>query len=231
MNIRKNHGVVAGCLLCLPLLAWAEAGSQIGGHASTLGFGVDASWGVSEHVGVRLTLNTMRIGNFHYFIQDEGVPMNDEYQGDWQFANGGLLADWFPWAGVVHLTAGLYYNNNRYSGTAPPGSLGGNRNYQFNGNTYNSGTFASLSPRIDFERKVAPYIGLGWSGRTKGGLSFTSDIGVLVQGSPRVTVEAQGWATGTDMVALQRDAAQAISNQITNTKLYPVVSIGFAYGF
>lgn len=232
MTARGMYKTIGCALFCLPLWAGAENGHQLGAHASTLGFGLDGTVAVGDHWGVRLAINKTRASNFHYFIEDEGRPMNREYEGDWQFSNLGVLADWFPWGGATHVTAGFYANNNQYSAYAGTGGLlSPNTNYVFNGHTYNSGTTASLAPHIDFERKVAPYLGIGWSGRAKGNLSFTSDIGVLLQGTPRVTVQANGWAGGTNLQALEGDASQSILNQITNTKLYPVVSIGFAYGF
>ncbi|GAB4421714.1 MAG: hypothetical protein OHK0054_12400 [Sideroxydans sp.] len=231
-NMRAVYQAVGSILACLPLLGHAANSDQLGVHAATLGLGLDVRLGMTDQIVLRLAANGGGVKNFHYFIQDEGVPMNSEYAGEWKFSNLGILADWFPWGGVTHLSAGLYYNRNQYSAHAETGGLlSSNTNYVFNGHTYNSGTSASLQPHIDFERTVAPYVGIGWSGRAKGNLSFTSDIGVLVQGAPRVSVQASGWAGGTDMNALQHDAAQSISNQITNTKLYPVVSIGFAYGF
>lgn len=198
----------------------AVAGTGVNVHVSTLGYGGDVAFQMTDTVDVRVGLN-----QFKKTIDKTSGSLN--YTGDLKLSSFGLLADWHLFNGVTHLTAGLMGNGNKLSMTA---TAAANTNYTINGTTYNSGpTGGTLTTAVDFN-KTAPYLGFGWSGQPKNsGFSFNSDFGIMFQGSPKATVTATGWSGAG--AALTSDAQAQLNEDLKNYKYYPVISIGIGYAF
>ncbi len=198
----------------------AVAGTGVDVHVSTLGYGADLAFQMTDTVDVRVGLN-----QFKKNIDKTSGNLN--YTGDLKLSSFGLLADWHLFNGVTHLTAGLMGNGNKLSMTA---TAAANTNYTINGATYNSGpTGGALTTAVDFN-KTAPYLGFGWSGRPKNsGFSFNSDFGIMFQGSPKATVTATGWSGAAS--TLTSDAQAQLNEDLKNYKYYPVISIGVGYAF
>jgi hypothetical protein len=208
--------------LCIAMSVSAQAKSSdaivdIDVHASTLGYGAGIAIPLSENFAARLSLSK---ANFTFNTTSDQI----KYDATLKLESIAALADWHPFSGVTHLTAGLIYNNNSFDMTAIPtsGSV-----YTIEGNPY---TLTSLNANIAFN-KIAPYLGFGWSGRaSKTGFSFKSDIGIMFQGSPKSTLSATG--PGASAAAADLAAAQAkLDKDMENFKLYPVISFGLAYAF
>jgi hypothetical protein len=198
----------------------AVAGTGVNVHVSTLGYGGDVAFQMTDTVDVRVGLN-----QFKKSINKSSSGL--DYAGDLKLSSFGLLADWHLFNGVTHLTAGLMGNGNKLSMTA---TAAANTNYTINGATYNSGpTGGTLTTAVDFN-KTAPYLGFGWSGQPKNsGFSFNSDFGIMFQGSPKATVTAAGWSGAGS--ALTSDAQTQLNEDLKNYKYYPVISIGIGYAF
>jgi len=198
----------------------AVAGTGVDVHVSTLGYGAELAFQMTDTVDVRVGLN-----QFKKNINKSSGDLN--YTGDLKLSSFGLLADWHLFNGVTHLTAGLMGNGNKLSMTALAAA---NTNYTINGATYNSGpTGGTLTSAVDFN-KTAPYLGFGWSGQPKNsGFSFNSDFGIMFQGSPKATVTATGWSGASS--ALTSDAQAQLNEDLKNYKYYPVISIGIGYAF
>jgi hypothetical protein len=80
--------------------------------------------------------------------------------------------------------------------------------------------------------KAAPYLGIGWSGQPKKqGFSFSTDIGILFQGSPEATVSTTGTWGGADTAQLAADAQNQLNTDLSDFKYYPVISVGIGYTF
>jgi hypothetical protein len=196
--------VVLG-MLSMPVMA----GTDIDVHVSTLGYGAGLAFQAADSsVATRLGFN-----QFSKTYTDTSNGVN--YEGKLKLSSADLLLDWHLFNGVTHLTAGLVYNNNKIE-------LSSVGNYTINGNTY-SGTMNST---VTF-KKVAPYLGFGWSGQPKkSGLSFKSDFGVLFQGKPQSTVTATG-VSAADLATAQSD----LDESLKDFRYYPVISFGIAYAF
>lgn len=189
----------------------ALAGSDIDVHVSTLGYGLNLGMqGADSSVATRLGFNQF---SKTYTNTSNGV----NYDGKLKLSSANLLLDWHLFNGVTHLTAGLVYNNNKIDLT----SVG---NYTINGTTY-TGTMNST---VTF-KKVAPYLGFGWSGQPKKrGLSFKSDFGVLFQGKPQSTVSSSNPAVSqADLATAQSE----LDNELKDFKYYPVISFAIGYAF
>ncbi|MFH2139193.1 MAG: hypothetical protein ABII63_00190 [Pseudomonadota bacterium] len=221
----KRTALAVLVIAALPMQAYADEGKfRLDAHASLLGLGLELAAPLSEKYTARVGFNTLKLsGN-----TDSGGL---SYKGDLKLSSVTALMDWRPWNGVTHLTAGVIFNSNKLelNATATSGTV-----YSINGFNYTAATGDAINTTVDFN-KVAPYLGIGWSGQPKKkGFSFSSDIGILFQGSPKATVTATGaWTaaggkTVTDLVA---DAQSQLNSDLSNFKYYPVVSIGIGYTF
>ena len=211
--------IAVTALSALALPAYADV--TVNGKLSTLGLGLEVAFPMISSVDARIGLNSFQ-KNVTQTSTSNGFATN--YYGDLNLKTLEALADWHPFEGSFRLSGGLMYNKNNLRLTGLPS--GGTIN--IGGTDYPVAPGEYVSAEVDFN-KMAPYLGIGW-GRTpkNSGLSFTSDIGVLFQGTPKgiVTTNIPGVA--------QSDLDQAnsdLNDSIKNFKYYPVISIGIGYTF
>lgn len=208
-------------LAALPMYGSAAEGAvRLDAHVSTLGSGLEIGTALSESYSARLGFNTFKFSS----NTDSGGL---HYTGDLKLSSVSALVDWRPFRGVTHVTAGVLFNSNKLElgATTTPGA------YSFNGAIYNSAGGDTVTTAIDFN-KVAPYLGIGWSGQPKKqGFSFSTDIGILFQGSPHATVTTTGTWGGADPAQLAADAQTQLNSDLSNFKYYPVLSVGIGYTF
>ena len=231
MMFRKTALAVL-VLAALPVQAYAADGTaRLDAHISTLGGGLEIGTALSESYTARVGFNKF---SFNYNDTSGGQTFN----GNLNWSSVTALMDWRPWGGVTHLTAGAIFNNNKIdaSSTVANGSTytASNATFQCTGA---SGCGVGFGMGFN---KVAPYLGIGWSGQPKKqGFSFSTDIGIMFQGSPQATVTQTGtWSVqGTTVSAtaaadqLVADAQKQLNSDLSNFKYYPVLSIGIGYTF
>ncbi len=195
----------------------AVAGTGVDVHVSTLGYGVEVGFQApNSSVAMRVGVN-----QFKKSINESSSGLN--YTGDLKLSSFGFLADWHVFNGATHLTAGLMINGNKLdlAATATGGS------YTINGNTYSAAQVGTLTTTVEFN-KTAPYLGFGWSGQPKNtGLFFSSDFGIMFQGSPKATITT----TGSGGAAMTSDAQAQLNDDLKDFKYYPVISVGIGYAF
>jgi opacity protein-like surface antigen len=199
----KKSLIAAALLAACSFSAASAAPMDVGMTVGTLGYGPQAGWIIAPNqFDARLNAGTL---SKSYSTTSNGV----DYNGHLKLANVGLLGDWHPWGGDFRLTGGLFYNDNRFDLTAQP--AGGV--YTFGGATYTAAQAGTVTAHVDFNN-AEPYIGLGWGDGGDGpGLHFTSDFGVIYQGSPRVHLTATGAAANPALASsLQAEQSQLQSN-------------------
>ena len=212
--------IFAAALSALTLPAYADV--TINGKVSTLGLGMEVAFPMAQSIDGRIGLNTFKY-NLNKTSTSNGL--STDYNGDLNLSSLEALADWHPFAGSFRMSGGLIYNNNSLNMTARPtaGSV------NIGGQTYTGVTSGqSVNAAIEF-KKVAPYLGIGWGRTPKNtGLSFTSDIGIMYQGSPKanVTTNIPG-VTSADI----SQASSDLNSSMSSYKFYPVISIGVGYTF
>jgi hypothetical protein len=221
----KRTALAVLVLATLPMQAYAADGMmKLDAHVSTLGGGLELAMPMTERYTARLGFNTFKLS-----ASENSGGLN--YTGDLKLSSVTTLVDWRPWNGVTHLTAGVIFNNNKLEMNA---AATGGTNYDINGVIYTASTGDSINTAVEFN-KVSPYFGIGWSGQPrKQGFSFSSDIGILFQGSPKATVTASGaWtgAGGKTVADLVTDAQSQLNSDLSNFKMYPVLSVGIGYAF
>jgi len=202
------------------------AAQGVGGglRIGTPGIGIELESLVTDRFGVRALVNG---GSVSYDYDESGI----RYDGKFRFGTGFLLADWHPYAGSFRLSGGLAYNNQRFAGTARPGSA-----ININGTVYSPAEVGSLEGRVNFSR-ASPYVGVGWGLAPRAGsrLYFSADLGVMYQ-RPSATL------TGSCGAALPAGACSRLQSDIRaeevdfreaadDLRFYPVISVGFGLRF
>lgn len=197
-------------------------------QAGTTGLiGVDAGYKFSPNLHARLGLNTV---GFNYNYASEGI----DYAAKFQPTNIHLLGDYFPFGGGLRLTGGLVAQNNRFTATAKSGA--GNQ-INLNGTNYDADQVGTVESEGKFTNGIAPYLGIGFGTPISSGFGFNLDAGVMFSGSPTVKLSANNISSliptaqqnqiRSDLAAQERQT----NSDIKSFNLYPVISIGFSYGF
>ncbi|MFO7595001.1 MAG: hypothetical protein R6W92_01510, partial [Desulfocurvibacter africanus] len=99
------------------------------------------------------------------------------------------------------------------------------------GTDYTASEVDRLDADVDFN-DIAPYVGIGWG--TSPGLlpfSFTADMGVLYQGSPRVDLSSPRARDNAALAASIESEEDDMEDDLSSWKWYPVVMVGFAISF
>lgn len=211
--------ILATVFAALTVPAYADI--TINGKISTLGLGIEAAFPMTQSVDGRIGINSYKY-SFNQTSTSNGLAT--DYNGDLNLDSLEALADWHPFAGSFRMSGGLIYNNNKVNLAARPA----NGTVNIGGTTYSIAPGESVNAAVSF-RKIAPYLGIGWGRTPKNtGLSFTSDIGIMYQGTPKtsVTTNIPG-VTSADL----SQASSDLNSSLNNFKFYPVISIGVGYTF
>lgn len=207
-------------LMCAPLPAQAlDVGVAFG--AGTLGAGAAVTFGVTDRLNARVGF-----GNFSEDIDFEESDI--EYEGEITIGSTYALIDYHPFKGGFRVSGGLMLNNNELTGDAETTT-----GIEIGDDIYDVG---SLSATIDFD-DVAPYIGIGWGNAAGGkrGFGFSLDIGLMLQGSANVDLDASGG--DVNLPGFEDDLEQEEENleddldELVNVDAYPVVALGFSFTF
>ena len=103
--------------------------------------------------------------------------------------------------------------------------------YEIGGTTYTAAEVGTLSSKTSFA-STAPYLGIGYDFSLLGKVGLNLDIGVLWQGSPDVTLTADGlFAEDADFLASLESERQELEDEVKDFKAWPVISLGFVVNF
>lgn len=183
-------------------------GPEIGARAADLPFGL--------RLGANFLSLTRRLTN------------NDiTYDTKADLANGGIIADWYPFTNGFRLSGGLKINGNEATVRATPfaGTL-----VSVNNHVYDLAN-GSVDGKIAF-RRLAPYAGLGFAGRVWDGLTLGADLGAMFQGTPKASLSADGPITGTPGFAADLAQEQrSLQNKVNSFTVYPVLQLTAGWQF
>jgi outer membrane protein W len=197
----------------------------VGFKVGTLGLGLDISRSITEKLNLRLNINGAS-------YSDTQCESDVEYDYDLTLVSAGLLLDYYPMNNEFRVSAGAYYNGNEFELTAQPR----NGLYTLNGVNYTPAQIGSLTGKVDFD-EFAPYVGVGWGNSTKkAGWSFSVDAGIMYHGEPNVELTptcgtAVAAALCTEITNNVEAERVELVNELSDYKLYPVVSVGVTYTF
>jgi len=227
----KRLTLLLGCMAagaCLPAHA-ADSGAGL--KLGTLGLGLEYEHRLTESLSGRLGFNAL---NFSHTVTSD----DNDYDGDVQLRSFSALLDWYPSSGSgFRVTAGALYNGNEVDLTATDtGQMTlGDTTYDITG---------TLHGNADFN-KLAPYLGIGWNhvfgAHDRWSVGF--DLGVMYQGSPDISLSAEGTYSevgnpgnsGTvDSATFQDDLRREEANlekELEDYKYYPVLAVTLVYRF
>jgi hypothetical protein len=213
--------LLAGTLLALGLgaaPAEAQIGPQIGvaGHVGTLGIGLDAAVSLNSRVGVRVGAN--------FFPTDfDATASQVSYTVDLPSPQFTGMVDLYL-AGPFRLSGGVLLSSDNIA--LEGGALG---TVDIGGVTYPGSDVGTLRGVI-VTRKVSSYLGLGIGNPAASKFGFFLDIGAGFHGTPAFGLTADGpLATDPTFMASLEAERQEIEDDLSQLKVYPVISIGMSF--
>jgi len=202
-----------------PGAARADNDFGIGLKAGTLGLGLEASWQPLPYLDIRLGGNTFEFDDNG--IQG-GIPYDATFTLESFYVTGNLH---FP-VSPMRVTAGIYSNGNELLMINDDGT-----DLNIGGTTYPGAGIGTLTSVTSFGSS-SPYFGIGFDFTLAGKLGLNLDVGLLWQGEPDVTLEADGSLAQDPLfqAALESERRQ-LEDEMSDFKAWPVVSIGIVYRF
>jgi hypothetical protein len=210
-KVQKAIAVVA-----LAVAAGTANAGGIGVRVGSTGVGADLGFGIVPTLGGRIGISGMSLNT--------DVDTDDvQYDAKAKVLTGALLLDWSP-LGPFRITGGFMPHKNKIdlSGTPTPGSR------------FPAGS--ALSGEVKPDKSFAPYLGIGWGNVWTRGVNFYFDLGVMFQGSPKVSLSVECGPSATPAECTQaRNEVEAerqrVEDKIDKYKYYPVASIGLTIGW
>jgi hypothetical protein len=204
--------------------AFADAAVSL--NVGTTGVGVHLTKAYSDNLNFRFGLN-----GFSHSATETTEDATYDVEANLRMFDA--LIDYHPGASGFRLTGGLIYNGNEIDATATPTGSG---TYTFNGQTYTAASAGNVTSTMDFN-KIAPYVGIGFGNAVakNKGWGFVADLGVMFQGSPKVTLINNNCTADQaicDRLAADLEAESAeLRDEAKDYKFYPVARIGVSYKF
>jgi hypothetical protein len=211
--------------LCAALLAAHAAALAEGQHAvavkaGALGLGVEYAYRINDRLAFRAGLNGAEFG---FDAEESGI----DYDFDLVWDSLSVAVDFHPLQGPLRVTGGLLRNDNRLEAVSRPSGP-----VTVGGTTYTPEEVGTLVGRVAFNR-TAPFVGLGWDWSRKNrrfGMSF--DLGLLDQGTPRVSLSANGGLASDPAFADDIDAEEReLAAEMADLDLVPYGTLGFVIRF
>lgn len=223
--MKIHQPILAGFITCLFAAGAAHAEVGLTASVGTTGVGAHLSFPVQANLNARIGVNAA-----HYNFDDKSGTVDYDYKMKLQTVD--ILADWFPMGGSFRVSGGVVYNGNKFEAKGKPAASGG---YVVNGTNYANGA-GTIDGKVDFH-KAAPYLGIGWGNAVAkdSGWGFSSDLGVLFQGSPKSSLVSTNCTLATAVCSkLATDLAAERKNfddDSSSYKFYPVLRVGASYKF
>lgn len=217
--------LISGLIGSLLGAGYAQAQVGLSGDLGTTGVGAHFSVPVQPNMNARFGLNYLN-------YSESGYDSQVHYNATLTLQTFDALLDYFPMDGRFRVSGGLVYNGNRADLTAKPDSTG---TLKFNGRRYVAATAGTVTGNVEF-RKMAPYLGIGWGNAVKdSGWRFSTDLGVLYQGSPTTSLRNRGCTESADFCAQLRsdvaDERKSLSDKANNFRFYPVLRLSVSHSF
>jgi hypothetical protein len=200
-------------------VANADHDFGVGVKVGTLGLGLEASWQPFLYLDLRIGANlfsTEDDGDVAGIYYDQELNLESYY---------GTANIHFP-VSPMRVTAGYYSNANELLLVNDQ-----MEDLEIGGVLYPGAGIGTLSSSTTFTNG-APYFGIGYDFTIAGKIGMNLDFGVLWQGEPEVTLTADGTlSTDPGFQAALEAERQALEDNMSEFKAWPVLQIGFVYKF
>ncbi|MCJ8147200.1 ornithine uptake porin CarO [Acinetobacter sp. A3.8] len=194
-------------------------------EVGTTGYGGAISWNPNPYVGVTLGYNGGEIS----WTDDVKIDGNT-YDLDMDNNLTYLNAEIRPWANWFYVAAGVGYLDNEYEVSRTIKSGNG---FSVNDNDYIAVSDVEIAGNLDYDNKIAPYLGLGFSPSITNRWGVFGEVGAYYSGNPNVNLTSTGTATTVSGNGLANDV-QSEENEIANDdqfEWFPVAKLGVTYRF
>jgi len=210
-------------LLVLALMVSATANADLdlglGLKAGTLGLGLEASWQPLPYLDIRLGANA-------YDYEDDGTQAGVPYDATLALENFYATGNFHFPVSPMRVTAGVYSNGNEFQMLNDDAA-----DLDIGGINYPGAGIGTLTSVTSFG-STSPYLGIGFDFTLAGKVGLNLDFGVLWQGEPDVTLEADGLlALDPGFQAALEAERLELEDEMSDFKAWPVVSVGFVYKF
>lgn len=213
--------LVAAALFHSAGAAAAEGGNwSVGVSGGTIGISPEVGYRFNRAVGVR--------ANGGFFDYDRTEEIDDiEYDGTLKLKSFGAMADLYPFGGSFRISAGLRSSKNRIDLSAVPTA-----NVEIGDDVFTPAEVGQLDGSVTF-KKMNPTLTVGWGGKLKRGFSVGFEAGVMMQGSPKMSLAASGGTLSNDPTFLQelQDERARAEDDAEDFKLWPVLQLHLKYRF
>jgi hypothetical protein len=211
---------VAAMALGAAAAASADNALGFGVKAGTLGLGVEGTWRPLPYMDVRFGANQF---DYTDTRSETGVVYDAELNLDNYYVTGNFRFPLSPF----RVTAGVYSNGNEVN--AVSGDNGAI--IVIGGDPYPSDLVGTLSVRGSFD-STSPYVGVGYDFSLFGKVGMNLDFGVLWQDSPKVDIASDGILSGNPTFEASLEAErQELEDNLSDYKVWPVISLGFVVNF
>ncbi len=187
----------------------------VGVKAGNLGFGYEAAKALGP-VDLRVGMTK---GDISGSLSAAGISYSSSFNAD---AYQGTLAI-HPTNSGFYLAAGGMANNNHVTLKTKATRLHG---VKIGETEVTSGT---VSAKLTFD-DLSPYAGIGYHSQMKKdkGLGFTSELGLLYQGSPHVNLTVSSLDASDPNIRIEE---KEMEGDLKSLSYYPVISFGLSYNF
>jgi hypothetical protein len=184
------------------------------------GLGIEYAYSFNDRIAMRVGLNG---GGMGFDAAESGIS----YDFDVKWDSISAAVDFHPRGKAFRLTAGLLRNDNALDAVSRVDA-----DIAVGGTSYSSAQVGTLSAHTSF-RDRAPFAGVGWDwsrSRRLFGVSF--DLGVLDQGSPAVSLRADGGLVADPQFEDDLAVEQAeLNDSLEDFELIPYATLGFVFRF
>jgi hypothetical protein len=203
-----------GLIFLLVPVALSAQSFAVKANVGSMGFGLEGAVQAMENLNVRVGGNFLSAS----YLYETGS--GDEFDLDSEVKLGmfSALVDWHPYKTNFRLTGGLVYNGNVMNAGLIP-----KQTYEIGGDTYTPDDLGALDAEFTFN-KIAPYVALGFGNPFSGSnFGMNMDIGWIFQGSPKVSMTAEG------LLAPSAEQAPQLQENMSWWNGYPVFTLSFYY--
>jgi hypothetical protein len=222
--LKKVFLCVVGASLVASSSLFAMADEYaVGVTAGTMGAGVTATTNIIQNVNLRINATGFN------FNRSDSSGTDIDFDAKLKLFGVGAVADYHPFGGAFRLSGGAYYNGNKLTLDGKPKAGG---TYTLNGTTYTADQAGTVHAEVKYE-KISPYIGIGWGNAVdkSGHWKFSTDLGAMYTGSPKVSLTASNAANVPGMAADIAAEESKLKNDTDKLKWWPVLAVSLSYRF
>ena len=213
-----GKGIMAVLLGMYGACACADIGAGV--EFGSTGYGVDLTYKYNETLDARLGYS-----RFEYSVDINTADI--KYNGKARLSNFRALADWY-WSEKFRLSGGFYLQNNKVNVSG--------KSYVINDVTYEPDRIGNTEGYGKFTNPIAPYLGIGYGRPAKRGWQFYADLGVLYQGTAKVSLSftcanSLSASSCARLKSRTEKEQQDLYDKIKDYRFLPVLSAGVSYAF